>query len=451
MAVSSLRTDEQQLLSGTYSDGDIESMASEDGQAQLYTKSRGKGNREPRALHALREGEAVNRALVSHEFHTQLATIECEIEELAAKAPILEHAAISAVMAHESARRDVDRIRDLCRSTDLSLPEHRWQRAIAEGIIYLALAIGDLMFITVAYEVLGLSDRSVGYLPFSPLQLGATSTVIAMLVLTRLVGRFTRQLGHLFEVKHLVQFGPAEDEQRHRALVLRARFVAASAVLSTLGLVAILLGLSFIRASYLAQLHVPANAWEFLALQAGIAIAGCSTSFWAAHPLDREWHSATHHLRRAHQRFEAAQAALVEVVGQSNGLGQVLESVKFQHWHWTLASMHDARRKANLYARRVQLAQSEPTDETLLPVDLPLAGDDQSVDETRETFGLTSSSPKAFESVTMSKYLEHLRTLDVRDSPPNERGGSRVSSDEPARRDDDLSPKLRTNGSRALR
>jgi hypothetical protein len=62
-------------------------------------------------------------------------------------------------------------------------------------------------------------------------------------------------------------------------------------------------------------------------------------------------------------------------VGNFNGLLRVRVAVMNQHCDWSVATAADAARKGQMYARRVVLAQPEPTTDELLPDTLPSPAD----------------------------------------------------------------------------
>jgi len=409
-SIVALSTVDQQVLAGTYTDSDVESMAGEDGRAQFFTNIWGRGNREPRAIRALNHGAEVSRSLILHDLYSTVLAPQLEIEVLKAKVPILAHNASVAVSELSEAQEEVGRIQRTCQENDLPLPEHHLRRAIAEISIYVALVIGDLMFITAAYQVFGLSDQSVGFVPFSPLQLASSSTVVALLILTRLVGRFSRQLSYLTELSSIIDTETPDGFARQARSTKRLRFTIAAATSAVAGVLAILVGLSLVRSSYLAQLHVPSNFLEFFLIQTGIAAAGCVTSYWAAHPLEHDWRAANRHLQRAHKFVQRSQTSYADSVGNFNGLLRTLESVTSQHRVWADATMFDAARKAEIYARRLQHAQPEPTDDALLPAALPRPASATRAVPPQFPSVARDVTRSEYQPITVDLYIEHLNS-----------------------------------------
>ena len=243
-----LATSARQHLAGTYTDETVEQLAHEDGRAQLFTGTWGKGNREPHVILAVNRGAAVSGALVPHDLYGSLPAIEGELEDLAAHAPKAEDdvlATITVVGEAEETLRAVDRT---CRDGELAKPEHHWRRVAAEILALGLLGFGDLIFTSTAFEVFGLSDKSVGFLPVNELQLASSSTVIAMLLCMRLAGHGVRELGALVEQTSAAAASDEVDHARHRRLRVRTWFTIGAAIVATLGAFAILVGLSEVRA-----------------------------------------------------------------------------------------------------------------------------------------------------------------------------------------------------------
>jgi hypothetical protein len=99
------------------------------------------------------------------------------------------------------------------------------------------------------------------------------------------------------------------------------------------------------------------------------------------------------------------------LVGRFNGLVQWRRSLESQYRDWSIATIHDGRRKVNMYARRLQHAQLEATDEQLLPPNLPMVPF-SAVDE---VFGGnldgTQASFQSYEPVNVAKFVSHLAAL----------------------------------------
>lgn len=409
--ITTLDTEDHQVLTGTYSDADIEAMAREDGESQFFTSKWGDGNKQARAIEALNSGTEVNLALISHRYHESLPLVEAELDELSALVAVAELAVFSAAECVAIADDSVDDLRGRCRENELSLPELHLRRSATEFTIYAFLGVGDLIFTTTAFQVFGLSDKHVGFLPFNALQLAATSTVIALLLLTRLVGQFARRARHLFERRRTTSVRSTQLRHVTDRQPLGARVAILSTVLCAASIGAILAGLSAIRASYLTEMGISAHAWEFLLIQAGIAAAGTFTSFWMSHPLDQEWHSASRNQRTCRRSFQHSEATYVDLVGRFNGLVRWQRALESQYRDWSLATIHDGRRKASMYARRLQHAQLEATDEELLPPNLqsiPLS-------QVEKVFGSdrngTQASVRSYEPVNVEKFLDHLAVL----------------------------------------
>ena len=420
-----LATSGAQLLAGTYADHAVEILATEDGRAECFTDAWGAGNREPRAVLVINCGAEVSSSLISHDLHASLAALEQELETVAALAPIAESAVLSAIAVVESSDHDVAAIEHDCREGDLSLPEHSWLRRVAETSGLGLLGVGDVYFTSIAFQVFGLSDRNFGALPFNELQLVASSTIVAMLLCTRLAGHATRQVGHLMEKTRSARLAPDVDVQRTHRLCIRWWFAAGSAIVAILGALAVLVGLSEVRAAYLVQSGIDAHQSQFLLIQMGIAAAGLVLSLWTAHPYDREYRSATRHQKQATRELEKVYSGFAALVGRFNGLLRYRDATLAQHRDWTVATLDDARRKGHLYARRAQLAQLEATDETLFPADLPTPRHALLVAEVNNHLAGLPTLFKAYKPLSLVRVQTRLEELDAR----REEGRVNKSSD----------------------
>ena len=256
-----------QYLAGTYLDEAVERFGTEDGRAGLYTGVWGDDNQEPRVVDAVNSGAEVSCSLISHELQGALAPVEQKLETLATVAPKAECDVIFAADEVELTDGEVAAVKKACREDDLPLPEHAGARRVAEASGLCLLGVGDMYFTSIAFQVFGLSDRNLGVLPINELQLVASSTIVALLVCTSLAGHAIREVGHLMEKTRSSRLRPDADESRIRRLCVRSWFTAGGGTLAVLGALAVLVGLSEVRASYLAQSGIDAHQWQFLLIQ----------------------------------------------------------------------------------------------------------------------------------------------------------------------------------------
>lgn len=398
-----------EVLRGTYSDESVETLATEDGGAQVFTTAWGTGNRASRAVDAINRGAEVSASLVSHELQGALAPLEENLERLGALGAGAEHDVLRAIDDVEAAEVDRERIAHACRAGDLGLPDHARVRELGEGAVFTGLGTGDLYLSTQTYEVFGLSDRRFGFLPFNELQVAAGATVLALLVLAWLAGHQLRGVGYLLEAHR-----PGLDDASRRRVRVRQWFMAGGSLVALGGVLGLLFGLSQVRASYLAQSGMDAHASQFLLIQLGIATAGVVVSLWMSHPYDRQWRSATRHAARAAKALAGAYSVFAGLVGEFNGLLRFRVAVMNQHCDWAVATVVDAARKGQMYARRVLLAQPEPTTDPLLPDTLPVPASPPLVAAVAEHRAGGGVMFKLYEPTSLARVEARLADLDRR-------------------------------------
>jgi len=396
-------------LAGTPSDDTVEALAAEDGRARVFTSVWGPGNREPRAVEAVNRGAEVSSTLVSHELHGALVGAEQDVERLAPQVPLAEHLVLQAADDTELAYLEKDGVDEACSAHGLSVPDHHWLRVFGEVVALGVIGGVDAVFTMATFEVFNLSDQPIGPLPFNELQLGAVSTVVALLLLTRLAGHRIRTVGHLLE-------GPADGPEAPTPKALRVKrwFTGAAAVLAVSGVGGVLVGLSQVRASYLAQMGVDAHPLQFLLIQLGVAAAAVSLSWSMAHPFDQQYRAATRRVTRATAHLSRAYVTYTAMVGGFNGLLRFRDGLLNQHVDWSKATVTDARRKGLMYARRVLLAQPEPTTDALLPVDLPVPDTPELIAEVIKYRNGDESMFKRYEPFSVDVVKARLDEIEAR-------------------------------------
>lgn len=412
-SVGSLTVGPHQTLAGTYPDDVVEDLAAEEGQAHLFTGTWGKGNREPRTIHAINYGAETSTNLISHDLQDRLPEVERQLEEQSAQAAGAEEQVISDIDRVEATGDELARVREVCHEGELEVPEHHWRRSGGEWIAFGSLGTGDLYFTSTTFQEFGLSSRPT-FGPWSELDIVAMSVVAAMLLLTRLGGHLVRKAGYLTEQVSGGKVTEGVDERRIRVLTVRTWFTVVAAGLGLIGALGILWGLSAVRASYLRQSGIDAHQGPFLLIQLGIAVCGFVLAYWLAHPLDAEWHSATFHDNRAVVALTNSYIVLAAIVGNFNALLRERDALLARHRDWGLATISDAARKGQMWARRVQLAQPEPTDEHLLPNDMPAPVVPPLVEEVNRYLVGEPAKFKPYKPLSLDRVERRLHELDDR-------------------------------------
>jgi hypothetical protein len=388
-------------------------MATEDGQAQLFTDTWGPSNRSPRLINAVDAGAETSTHLISIELAGTVGAQDEELEQRASQFPLAEEEVLAAIAAVEGTGDTIANVKEACHQADLEVPEHHWHRNAAEGSGFSLLGLGDLYFISITFEVFGLSQNHfVSFLPLSELQLVAFSVMVALLLLTRLTGHLIRKLAYLIELRESENTGKDIDQRRLRRLTIRSWFVGAIAGAGILAALGTLFGISQVRASYLQQKHIAAHSAQFLLVQLGVATAGFVLSYFMAHPLDREWRSALIHENAAVVRLKELYDELAMLVGGFNSLVRQRDADILQHRSWALATNSDASRKGELAARRHQLSLPEPTTERLLPDELPKPAAPLVVEEIDTYLAGKPSIIKVYAPLSLEKVEKRLEELE---------------------------------------
>jgi hypothetical protein len=383
-------------------------MAVEDGRAGFYTDVWGDENREPRAINAVNLGSGVSTEIVGHELHGELAHVEADLEAIRPQVPLAEATVVSRIQdleADEHAQADLSQ---RCRLEGLTTPDHRLRRLLIELTLLALLGDGDVYFSSLAFQVFGLSDRRlVSFLPISELQAVAASVIVAMLIAVGIAGpRLTR-------FWHLLERAPSDDQavDRRRARLAAEVFfvlVCIGGALSTL------VGVSGVRAAYLHAQGVAAHWGEFFLIQLGIAIAGLMLIAWLSHPYDREWRSTTHAVNRSASELARAYLVLTRLVGRFNGLLRSRDAIMAQALAHLLAITNHARQQDELYARRVQHGEPEPTTTRLLPDDLPQPSQPRLVSELTRHLAGKPSMFKAYKPLDLCRVESRLHEVAER-------------------------------------
>lgn len=356
--VTRLRTTADQSLAGAYSDQAAEEMAAEEGRAGFYTEVWG-DNRAPRTVNVIRAGAEETEYLIRHSLHGVLQAIEGRLEKMLAAVGLKRAATMSSIDNLEQAVEAKGKVTERIESEDLPLPLHTKRRIVLEILGLALLGVGDLYFVSSAFQIFGLSDqRALPFLPFSQLQVASTSVIVATLLLTRLGGHVFRTLAHLIENWRVHR----QSGQQATRVLVRTAATAVVLAASIVGLVLLLCGLGSVRESFFVMSGERVSGSLFYLIQGGVTLAGVVLSYVMAHPFDQEWRSVTHRVQSAVKRLGADYGALAGLVGSYNATLRERIGVILEHEDWSVATVNDARRQFELVARRTQLAQPEPVE-----------------------------------------------------------------------------------------
>jgi len=350
-----------------YSDQDIEALAAEDGAASVHDPSMWGPNAENvRVPNAINAAHAANAGLVGYDYRGRAAQLASELEHAQENARSAEQQALDDIEEDAEARQAFLELVRRVRGEGLELPHRhatRWYWLALVGFV-----LGDLTMISVAFQLMGLSDRLIlGFIPFtSAVDIAASTSVFALLVLAHCAG------GYLRGVLHDLERHRTTTDQAVRATLPKPSGVSLllAGVLATVG-AAELGGLSLVRAAFLSANHVRPEVWAFALIQTGVFVGALALSINHAHPYGRQLADVSRRASETTARMLSSCAAHARMVAFANELVHSLDAVLAQAGHHLAVSEADAIRQGQIYARRVQLSQPEPVSELLLAKSLP--------------------------------------------------------------------------------
>lgn len=238
----------------------------------------------------------------------------------------------------------------------LSLPK---PEDLVKSLVALAvLFAGDIALVSVAFQILGLSDK-----PWIPgvgvtddLHLAALAAVVLLVMLAHGAGVKLR----------LIEF---EFEQRRRALDPAVRAQLPKPSLFDVGVLIVctgfatfaLWGVAAIRLDYLAMSGVNAQALPFLAVQIGILAAAIWVAYHYANPLKRQYHDAVAAVESATaERVSAAEVAET-IAGEINAEIVSVPDAIANAGHHVATDRANALRQTELHKRNYLHAMPEPS------------------------------------------------------------------------------------------
>lgn len=391
-------------LPGTYPDEVVNGFAQIDAQARVSTTEWGAPtNSWPYSVDGTNASADTATDLVAIEFQSELSGIEERLEEQWVEYPPLEADAFRSLDAEEEAGVERDRLVDRARDEGLALPDQAWRGVVLEVLVFITLAIGDLYFTATAFQVLGLSDRPVGFLPLNELQLAATSVVSALLILTWIVGHLARGAAH--NVIHATKGTP----RRRLGWVLVGAFAVAGG-----GAFLTLHGLSAVRASYLSQQGTEPEQGAFLSIQLGVAIAGVSIAFWRASPLHQDWRRVTHNLAKATKAASRACRKAMHAAGEYNATTRERIAVLHRFRAWSEGIRHDALRKDHLYGTMFRAAFPEPVADATLPARMAGPEESYTVKQIDSLLAGKTSTLKTYPEIDTARLRARIDAVDAR-------------------------------------
>lgn len=391
-------------LPGTYDDESVDRFAQVDAGARVGTTEWGdQTNSWPHSIEGIDASAGTATDLVTIGLQSELAPLEGLLEKERVRFPVHQANAFKALDTQEQAELEQDRVMEEARAKGLTLPDRAWRRMFIELLAFFTLAVGDLYFTATAFQVFGLSDKQVGFLPLNELQLAATSVVSAMLTLSWLAGHQARGAAH--DITQAVKGTHA----RKWGWVMAAAFTAAGA-----GAMLILKGLSDVRTSFLTQQGINAEQSAFFSIQLGVAIAGFSLAFWGASPLHQKWQRVTHNLAKATKVARKACTKAMASAGTYNATVRERIALLQRYRAWSEAVRHDAIRKGHLYGTLFRAAFPEPVADANLPTEL--AGPDPSYLVTQIDALMVGepSTLKDYPDISTSRLEARLDEVDAR-------------------------------------
>jgi len=361
----SVSTSRSRSLGGLYEESAAVSMAAEDSALGILSERWGE-NTEPRVIEAVIESGQVSEAMVRHGLHSLLSQIEARLERLRARFGALKNSALLAADSYLAARKRKEEMVERCEREGLTLPLHSLRRRTLEVLGLMLLGVGDLIFVSSAFQIFGLSAKPV-FWHLNELQLAALSIVTVLLVVTRVAGHEARRLAH--------GFVNVEDEKADASR--RARRRASTAFLlacaTSLGLGTY--GLTVVREVFFRDSSVAAPESMFYLIQVSVVLGAIMMSYTMAHPLDDEWRSVSWHARKEQLSHSIARFRAGRLAGLHNGLLRERASYILTHEDWSLALAAECRRLVILAARAYLAGQPEPVTEHLIaelpPVPVP--------------------------------------------------------------------------------
>jgi hypothetical protein len=182
-----LKTGVGKEYTGGVSDEDLHSIATEAGREGLHTALWGKNAPEHYVEDALSGWDRVNADLIGHRFREGIQQIDVVLERLAEDTDRAAEDALDAVDKHGDLDLEREELHLRMAREAIEPPEDTrdWGLGVKLGL----LVVADLGLLSVAYQVLNLSDQRFLGIPFlSETGLSASGAVLALVFLAHLAG-----------------------------------------------------------------------------------------------------------------------------------------------------------------------------------------------------------------------------------------------------------------------
>jgi hypothetical protein len=177
---------------GGIGDEQFHRLQTEAGREGIHTPTWGKNAADYNVEEALPRWHDVNAGLIGHEYRGQIQEIDEVLEPLAEQAAKAEQEAFSAIEAHGDLELEREGLHLRMAREGLEPPSDRrdWGLGAKLG----GLVIADLGLLSVAYQVLDLSDKQFLGVPYlSENALAASGAVLSVVLLAHLAGQQIRR------------------------------------------------------------------------------------------------------------------------------------------------------------------------------------------------------------------------------------------------------------------
>lgn len=266
---------------GSHDRDGVAELAGTMGGASIHDASVWGGNEGGHNLLSILLGHAVESSMILHNYWGNLKVLSHTVEMRRAALKSTVDRSRFAVSAAVQAINDAMKVAKdaAAEGRDLAV-SFGWRARLPLMVWMISFAVGDVMFMSVAMQILGLSDAAwIPGLPgtlVSQLTVATMSTVAALLGLAHFAGEAAEELHHNF--KH------RKDARGRSFAKANAATVATLGVCFAAGAGALLLGISLIRGAYLHEADQPTLEVPFIAVNLGIFVAAMAVSKHYAHP-----------------------------------------------------------------------------------------------------------------------------------------------------------------------
>lgn len=347
-----------------FDDSEIDELAEQHGGKRINDSSIwGKDNADNTDLviGQIKDASNTNKSLVAHEGHHEVDDLAAKIEDVGPKVNAAENQALEDINRHTIATLEQETKRQEIKQDGYGVP-------YLKLVVYIlglgALTAGDLLLISLVYQVFGLSDKPMwGFLPVTDLQFAASVSVMGMLLLTHASGTPLRKA---FNIYKQTKYQGGSD--------LSWRLWLSVGMLSDVGALLIATGIALVRSGYMKSQQLDPAFWAFLAIQVGILAAATALAVEYAHPHRRDWRGLCIAMRRTARSQKDSINYFIGLLGTYNGLAERMPRLRAFSFLHVQASSTDASRQAKRYLHGLLMNQPEPTTERLLPKE-PMALD----------------------------------------------------------------------------